>query len=327
MQDLSLKNRLPAILIVSLAVMISCLIPDVKALGQVRNAKLLMHNFDKISTKKIRIYQPAKSESPRELTSMKVGEIEAYYVPGGESDYVNIRYHSYSNNVNIALESEGCNIQVSSNSTDNLSEKLNDGVKGIYLAGNQESVWESAETDSANWIELVFPHPDTVNIVAIFCKDFPKTYKIEYLKNEEWQIVRNLEISVEEPAPLIWSFKEWEFIQRPESRLSDLLVLQSQNARQHVASERMWYQKQQQIKAKILHILGPFPSSRCDLNPKIIKEEEFKDYIRKKISFVSEPGDTIPAFLLIPKNLSEPTAAILALHQTIQFGKNETVGI
>jgi len=202
---------------------------------------------------------------------------------------------------------------------------MNDGAKGIYLDSDRKTIWVSAETPNAHWIELTFQKHEMINQIAIFCKAFPKNYKIQFGENEKWIDVRNLE-KVEELAPYIWSFTEWKFIRSPGVGLSNLLLLQAEQGPELIKSVEMWNQKRQQIRAKILDILGPFPSSKCALNPKVV-EEEFEEYTRKKIVYFSEPGDTIPAYLLVPKNLSKPTPAILTLHQTIQLGKKEPVGI
>ena len=46
----------------------------------------------------------------------------------------------------------------------------------------------------------------------------------------------------------------------------------------------------------------------------------------KKITFASEPGDRVPAWLLVPKELKGSTA-MLCLHQTVKIGKDEPVGL
>lgn len=50
-------------------------------------------------------------------------------------------------------------------------------------------------------------------------------------------------------------------------------------------------------------------------------------YTLEKITYVSEPGDRVPAYLLTPKNVTKRTAAVLCLHQTTGYGKNEPIGL
>ena len=52
-------------------------------------------------------------------------------------------------------------------------------------------------------------------------------------------------------------------------------------------------------------------------------------YLRRKVTFTPEPGDRVPAWLLIPRGLpADGTApAMLCLHQTNKVGKDEPVGL
>jgi dienelactone hydrolase len=75
--------------------------------------------------------------------------------------------------------------------------------------------------------------------------------------------------------------------------------------------------------------MGPLPSSdqRVPLRIKVIDETETEKYLRRKITFASEPGDRVPAYVLIPKNLAAPAPAMLCLHQTTRSGKDEPAGL
>jgi dienelactone hydrolase len=74
-------------------------------------------------------------------------------------------------------------------------------------------------------------------------------------------------------------------------------------------------------------VMGPFPTrARRDLAVEVLEKVDFPLYTRKKITFQSEPGDRMHAYLLIPKNIEGKAPAMLALHQTYQQGKEEPVG-
>lgn len=75
--------------------------------------------------------------------------------------------------------------------------------------------------------------------------------------------------------------------------------------------------------------MGPVPQSelRVPLEMEVLMEESTDKYLRKRISFASEPGDRVPAWLLIPKDLKAPVAAMLCLHQTTGIGKGEPAGL
>ena len=77
---------------------------------------------------------------------------------------------------------------------------------------------------------------------------------------------------------------------------------------------------------------GRFPAasagfrSRC----KVVEEVKETGFVRKKITFATEPGDRVPAWLLIPDAPSRAgprRPAVLCLHQTIAIGKDEPVGL
>ena len=81
--------------------------------------------------------------------------------------------------------------------------------------------------------------------------------------------------------------------------------------------------------SNMLKVMGPLPD-RTNLPPLDVETVEIVDegsYIRKKILFTTEPGDRLPAYLCVPKNISGKVPGILCLHQTIAIGKAETVGI
>ena len=65
-------------------------------------------------------------------------------------------------------------------------------------------------------------------------------------------------------------------------------------------------------------VMGPLPdqSSKCDLDVKILETEELPTLTRYKITYMAGPGDLIPAYLLVPKNLKGKAPAMLCLHGT-----------
>jgi Glucuronyl esterase, fungi/FG-GAP-like repeat len=95
----------------------------------------------------------------------------------------------------------------------------------------------------------------------------------------------------------------------------------------------------------------PDPSRRVPLDVKIESREETPDYVRIKLTYAAEPGDRVPALLLVPKKVKldadgiggmlgdrEQTAttgrgfgkrlpAMLCLHPTNPDGKAQTAGL
>lgn len=81
--------------------------------------------------------------------------------------------------------------------------------------------------------------------------------------------------------------------------------------------------------------MGPLPSSeqRCPLDLQILSEEVTGRYRRQRVSFQAEPGDRVPAWLLLPRTEAVADAApatgpaMLCLHQTTGIGKGEPAGL
>ncbi|MEX1026603.1 MAG: acetylxylan esterase, partial [Candidatus Paceibacterota bacterium] len=71
----------------------------------------------------------------------------------------------------------------------------------------------------------------------------------------------------------------------------------------------------------------PETSRRVPLDVEILEEVATEKYTRRRISFVAEPGDRVPAYLLVPKELKGKSAAMLCLHQTTGIGKGEPSGL
>jgi len=59
---------------------------------------------------------------------------------------------------------------------------------------------------------------------------------------------------------------------------------------------------------------------------KVLETEDFPAYTRQKLLIDVEPGDKLPAYLLIPKGLNAPAPAMLCLHPTNPHGKLVVLG-
>ncbi|MEP6669353.1 MAG: prolyl oligopeptidase family serine peptidase [Chthoniobacter sp.] len=92
-----------------------------------------------------------------------------------------------------------------------------------------------------------------------------------------------------------------------------------------------WAQRRRAILAAMQTMMGPVPGpeKRCPLDMQVREEVDAGTYVRRAITYASEPGSRVPAYLLIPKRLlSEPNAktpAILCLHPTNNTDGNKTV--
>jgi dienelactone hydrolase len=70
----------------------------------------------------------------------------------------------------------------------------------------------------------------------------------------------------------------------------------------------------------------PHIDHRFPLNIQTLEEMKLPQYIRKKIMFSAEPGNSVYAWLLIPNGARRAPAA-LCLHQTTAIGKDEPAGL
>jgi dienelactone hydrolase len=90
-------------------------------------------------------------------------------------------------------------------------------------------------------------------------------------------------------------------------------------------SESAWNARRAEILKAAQDVMGPLPGAekRCPLEVKIETETDEGTYVRRLISYASEPGDRTPAWLLIPKSAlaGQPAPAVLCLHPT-----NATIG-
>jgi len=87
-----------------------------------------------------------------------------------------------------------------------------------------------------------------------------------------------------------------------------------------------WQKRRAEILDGMQAIMGRLPgdAERCPLDVRIEEETDCGSYVRRLISYASEPGGRVPAYLLIPKAVlagGPPVPAVLCLH-----GTDNTVG-
>ncbi len=85
------------------------------------------------------------------------------------------------------------------------------------------------------------------------------------------------------------------------------------------------------IRKKMELAMGPLPGAdrKVPLDAKVVSEEKLDDYARRTVSFATEKGDRVPAFLLVPSGATkdQKAPAVLCLHQTVVIGKGEPAGL
>lgn len=123
---------------------------------------------------------------------------------------------------------------------------------------------------------------------------------------------------------------------KPATRLDrDKLLFyhDAQGNVQPVKTTADWQKRRAEILAGMQQVMGPLPGKekRCPLAVKIEEETDCGKYTRQLITYSSEPGSRVPAYLLIPKSAlkqKQSVPAVLCLHPTDNtIGHKVVVGL
>lgn len=111
---------------------------------------------------------------------------------------------------------------------------------------------------------------------------------------------------------------------------TNLMLYRGQNGElERVQRKSDWARRRQEVLQSMQTIMGPLPQKRCALELKIETETEEGSFIRQSVTYSSEPGSRVPAWLLVPKRAlkrHERLAGILALHPTdLEYGNRVVV--
>jgi acetyl esterase/lipase len=109
-----------------------------------------------------------------------------------------------------------------------------------------------------------------------------------------------------------------------------LIVRDRDGAASPIRTPAEWQVRRAHILAHLQEVMGRLPGGerRVLLDMKVADEIDEPKFVRRKISYATEPGDRVPAWLLVPKTgASGRRPAMLCLHQTVNIGKDEPVGL
>ena len=98
------------------------------------------------------------------------------------------------------------------------------------------------------------------------------------------------------------------------------------------ATAAEWEARRQEALAGFQKVAGPLPGAdmRCDLKPRVLEEADCGSYVRRLVSYTSQPGGEVPAYLCIPKTALQgaKAPAVLCLHPTENtIGHKVVVGL
>lgn len=89
-----------------------------------------------------------------------------------------------------------------------------------------------------------------------------------------------------------------------------------------------WPRVRERILEGYWKVFGRMPGEKVPLDPQVVSEEDCGSYRRRKVSLQVQPGDRMPAYLLIPKGLKGRAPAIVCFYGTTGgAGKETTVGL
>lgn len=116
-------------------------------------------------------------------------------------------------------------------------------------------------------------------------------------------------------------------------RLDLLAYRDEKGAVRRVTSPAEWQRRRAEIVGAMQQVMGPLPGRdrRGPLDVRIVSEADAGSYVRRLITYASDPGTQTPAWLLVPKQVltGQATArAVLCLHPTDDtIGHDVVVGL
>lgn len=110
----------------------------------------------------------------------------------------------------------------------------------------------------------------------------------------------------------------------PQPRLprDNLLLYRGADGQTHpVTTVKEWDQRRAEIVRGMEAVMGKLPGQEkhCPLDVQIEEEVDNGTYVRRRITYASEPGSRVPAYLLVPKDVLDgkrKIPAVLCLHGT-----------
>jgi dienelactone hydrolase len=123
-------------------------------------------------------------------------------------------------------------------------------------------------------------------------------------------------------------------IAQPRLPRDNLLIYRGEDGKPRpVKSLEDWAKRRAEIIRGMEAVMGKLPGKekRCDLDVKVEEEVDCGKYVRRLITYSSEPGSRVPAYLLVPKDVlkgDKKVPAILCLHGTDNVvGHGTVVGL
>jgi len=131
-----------------------------------------------------------------------------------------------------------------------------------------------------------------------------------------------------------WSWDRWRRIthlgraritteQTGKSELIDLLTVSGRK----ITTPEQWQSQRNAIRRVLTVFLGEPPTMKAALEARVVEETSRGGHTLRKVVYQTEPGEFVPAYLLIPKNVNGRAPVVICPHQTTQAGKQEPAGL
>jgi dienelactone hydrolase len=93
-----------------------------------------------------------------------------------------------------------------------------------------------------------------------------------------------------------------------------------------------WAERRAEAVRGMIAVTGPVPGpeKRVPLDVRVESEEDCGAFVRRFLTYAAEPGERVPAYLLLPKaalTAGVKCPAVLSLHQTHALGQKVVVGL
>jgi dienelactone hydrolase len=129
-------------------------------------------------------------------------------------------------------------------------------------------------------------------------------------------------------ALLIWPLATRADAPVYQDKTNLLFYLDSHGRKRPVRSPADWAKREAHIKANLQKAMGPLPAlSTAPVDMRVVEEVRLDKYMRRRITFVSEPGDRVPAYLLTPHERQGRLPALICLPGSSEPGKQVPAGL
>lgn len=131
-----------------------------------------------------------------------------------------------------------------------------------------------------------------------------------------------------------WRWERWRQItgatrptiiteQTGKAELADVLT----RAGAKITKPDEWKSQRDSLRSILNVFLGEPPKTKPTAEAQVIDETQRGNHTVRTIRYLTEPGEWVPAFLLVPKNINGRAPVVICPHQTTQAGKKEPAGL